>query len=190
MMTASPGSIRHRASRSSPCCAPERISTLSRGDAVAVGDRACAARAGLRSVRAPTPRRIGRERVTDRLEERLVRKAIERRPAGGERQQPRVRRVADDVAERRVAGAQRRRGNLAAPGERRPFGFRRRADERAAADVAAQQPARFELAIGADDGRAADLQLLGERALRRNARAGRQFAAARSPIPSSATRWP
>ena len=52
-----PGSTRHRASKSRPCCAPERISTLSARHAVAVGDRA--AQRGLSVGRAVAPDREG-----------------------------------------------------------------------------------------------------------------------------------
>ena len=84
---------------------------------------------------------------------------------------------AEGVAQRRVARSQRRGGDFAAPRKRRAGRVGGRADERAAADVAAQQPARLELAVRADDGRAADLKAVGELTLRRHARSRRQVAA-------------
>ena len=85
--------------------------------------------------------------------------------------------MANRVAQRRIARAERRRRDLAAPRERCARRIRRGADERAAADVTTQQPARLELAVRADDGGAADAEPLRELALGRNARSRRQLAA-------------
>src|SRR2546421_1488462 len=75
-----------------------------------------------------------------------------------------------DVAQGGVAPPEGRRRDLAAPGKRRPFRLRRRADEGAAADITAQQPARLELPVRADDGGTADAEALGERTFGWNAR--------------------
>ena len=120
---------------------------------------------------------LRREHVVHRALERLGRKALERRHAGGDGNQVRIGRRAHQVAHRRLVGLERRRRDLAAPRERRAGGVGPRRDEGAAADVAAHQAARFELAVGADHRRPADLQRRGEIALRRQPVTGRQGAA-------------
>src|SRR5215216_3322863 len=85
--------------------------------------------------------------------------------------------MANRVAQRRVARAEGRRRNLPSPRERRPGRLRDRAHEGAAPDVPAQQPARFELAVGTDDGGAADVEALRELALWRQTRPRGQLAA-------------
>ena len=146
-------------------------------DAEPLGDRLAQRRLPFGRAVPPDRQALALDHVVDRLLKGLDRKAVDRRLAGGERQHLGVRRVADRVAQRRVARAKRGGGDLAAPRERRAGRIGRRADERAAADVAAQQPARLELAIRADDGGAADAEPLRELALRRHARSRRQIAA-------------
>src|SRR6476646_4596983 len=78
--------------------------------------------------------------------------------------------MTDGVTKRGVARAKRRRSNLAAPCERRPARLGRRAYKRAAPNIPAQQAARLELAIGADDSGAADPEALGKLTFGRQSR--------------------
>ena len=124
--------------------------------------------------------RLRREHVVHRALKRLGRKAVERGDAGGDRDQVRVGRRPHEIAHGRLVRLERGRGDLAAPGKRRAGGVRLRGHERAAADVAADQPARLELAVGADHRRAADLQRRRQIALGRQLQAG-GHGAARDP---------
>src|SRR5690606_37063818 len=92
----------------------------------------------------------------DRTLKGFGRKTIDRRFACRQREEPRVSRVADRVPHRRIARAEGRRCDLAPPCERCPRWFRRRAHERAAPDIAAQQALRLEFAVRAHDSRPAD----------------------------------
>ena len=158
MMTASPGSTRQRASRSRPCCAPASTSTDLGGHAEALGDRFAQRRLPLGRTMPPRRVRVARQHLIDRLLERRRREAVDRRLTRRERQDACIRRVAERVAQRGVARSQRVRRYLAPPGEGRTGRIGSGADERAAPDVSAQQPARLELTVGADDGRAADAE--------------------------------
>ena len=82
------------------------------------------------------------DRVVDRLLKGLDGKAVDGRLAGGERENLGIRRVAEGVAQRRVARSQRRGGDFAAPRKRRAGRVGGRADKRAAADVAARSNPR------------------------------------------------
>ena len=118
--------------------------------------------------RAVSPRQahVALERPIHRPAVGVDRKRLERRNAGRHRQHRRVRRVPEEIANRRIARARRGGGDFPAPGERRARGLGRGRDERAAADVAAHEAARLEIAVCVDDGRPADL----ERAARARAR--------------------
>ena len=115
--------------------------------------------------------------MIDRLLKGFGRKAVDGRLASSQREDLGIRRMTNRVAQRRIARAERRRRYLAAPREWCARGVRRRADERAAADVTTQQAARLELAVRADDGRAADAEPLRQLTLGRDARSRRQLAA-------------
>ena len=180
-ITASPRSIRQRASRSSPCCAPASTRMCSRLAAEAVRQRRAEPRHPLG--RPVTPGGVARASRARRSS------PAGRRRSGSSRAPARRRRAtrapgsaacAHQIAHRRVGRLQRRRGDLAAPGERRARRVRPRRHERAAPDVAAHQPPRLELAVGADDRGAADAKRRGEIALGRQADAGRQRRRARS----------
>ena len=121
-------------------------------NAEALGDGVAKHRLPFRRAMPPHRPSLTLDRLIDGVLKRRHGKAVDRRFSGRQREHFRVGRVPDRVAQDRVARSQRRGGNLAAPGERRAGGIGRGADERAAADIPAQQAARFELAVGADDG--------------------------------------
>src|SRR4029078_9413230 len=94
---------------------------------------------------APHRVRVPLQHVLDRLLKSSRRTAVDRRFPCRKGQKPCVGRVTDRVPQRRIARAERRRRDLSSPGEGRSRRFGRRADERAASDVAAQQTTRLKL---------------------------------------------
>ena len=111
-ITASPRSIRHRASRSSPCCAPAITRMLRRVAAEAVGERVAEPRLPFgRAVppRRPSPCVVSTSSIARR--NASSGKQIERRHAGGERDRCRGRRRAapDRAGWCRWSAARRRR---------------------------------------------------------------------------------
>ena len=178
--------MRHRASRSSPCCAPAITRVVARLAAEAVRERFAEAPLPLGRRVSPGRRSVAGQHIVDRGAKRGGRKQIERRLAGGERHDRRIGGVPDQIAQRRVGGLDRGRRNLAAPRERRAAVARRR-HERAATDVAAHQPLGLELAIRGHDRGAADAERAGQIALRRQPESRRQRAARRCRARSSST---
>ena len=120
----------------------------------------------------PHHHRLAGQQTIDGLLKRRGGKAVERRLAGGKRDDARIAGRAHQVADRRVVGLQRRRRHLAAPRKRRAARVGPRRHERPPPDVAAHQPFRLQLAIRVDDRRAADVERAREIALRRQPRAG------------------
>ncbi len=125
-------------------------------DAETVGDRL--AQIGLSFGRPVTPCGVGvaAQHVIDRLLELRRRETVDGRLPRREREEPRIERIADRVAKRGIVGPKCRGRDLSAPRKRRPRRLGRRAHEGAPADIPAQEPLGFELAIRAHHRRPAD----------------------------------